>query len=78
MERGWTWRGIFQVVLLFIFLDVFFVFVSWLLGFSASCWFILCGFWWLFVFGFFASSAFPVPLRQVVFWLFAGPQTIDL
>ena len=38
-----------------------------LLGFSASCWFmrLLVAFWlWLF-----ASSAFPVPLRQVAFWL---------
>ena len=37
-----------------------------LLGFSAFCWFMrLLAFWlWLF-----ASSAFPVPLRQVAFWL---------
>ena len=44
-----------------------------LLGFSAFYWFmrLLVAFWlWLF-----ASSAFPVPLRQVAFWLlrlFAG------
>ena len=40
---------------------------SWLLGFSACCWFmrLLVAFWlWLF-----ASSAFPVPFRQVAFWL---------
>ena len=38
-----------------------------LLGFSSFCWFmrLLVAFWlWLF-----ASSAFPVPLRQVAFWL---------
>ena len=44
---------------------------SGLLGFSAFCWFmrLLVAFW------LFASSAFPVPLRQVAFWLlrlFAG------
>ena len=51
---------------------------SWLLGFSASWllafWLLgfflllvgLRGFWWLWLF---ASSAFPVPLRQVAFWL---------
>ena len=52
---------------------------SWLLGFLAFrlLGFLafrllvgLCGFWWLFGFGFWlASSAFPVPLRQVAFWL---------
>ena len=38
---------------------------SGLLGFSAFCWFmrLLVAFW------LFASSAFPVPLRQVAFWL---------
>ena len=51
----------------------FFLLASWLPGFSAFCWFmrLLVAFWlWLF-----ASSAFPVPVRQVAFWLlrlFAG------
>ena len=50
---------------------VFSFLASGLLGFSAFCWFmrLLVAFW------LFASSAFPVPLRQVVFWLlrlFAG------
>ena len=38
---------------------------SGLLGFSAFCWFmrLMVAFW------LFASSAFPVPLRQVAFWL---------
>ena len=40
---------------------------SWLLGFLASCWFMrLLGAFWLWLF---ASSAFPVLLRQVAFWL---------
>ena len=38
---------------------------SGLLGFSAFCWFMRL----LVAFLLFASSAFPVPLRQVAFWL---------
>ena len=82
LQRANIDRPTFQrrCILLFIYLFsyLFFAFrfwllASWLLGFSASCWFmrLLVAFWlWLF-----AVSAFPVPLRQVAFWLlrlFAG------
>ena len=74
-----SWRGMILVFAsrCFFFENVCFWLLgfsaSWLLGLSASCWFmrLLVVFWrWLF-----ACSAFPVPVRQVAFWLlrlFAG------
>ena len=49
-------------------LGAFWLSASWLLGFWVSCWFmrLLVAFLALA----FASSAFPVNLRQVAFWLF--------
>ena len=62
-----AWRGIYFSCCFFLASWLFGFLSSWLLGFLASrlLGFLACWLWLV------ASSAFPVPLRQVAFWLSA-------